>query len=293
MDAWQLCHLAPSLVLPMRPDEATGLLIADVGLDRRRLRFGTRFGDRDFTKGRRTFEVPFPSELVPLLRAAVGTRAAGPLLRKRAIFEGRERPAVDIVAPGDVEAIYEADLLAGEGGEWVTSEQDTKVVLRRVLRRAGGVSTDDLSREFGKVLRRLETDPGVRFYDARSAVTTDMNRAGVPELELRYLTGHTTGDILNEYVTLDPKGAWPPTSARSVPCSKRSPSERRSSWDVIDTNSMDRARLTASSPRKAGAIRPGRRRPMAILYLDRRFDLIEDGDRAAVICEPKAGVSNG
>jgi hypothetical protein len=34
-----------------------------------------------------------------------------------------------------------------------------------------------------------------------------MNRAGVPELELRYLTGHTTGDILNEYVTLDPEGA--------------------------------------------------------------------------------------
>src|SRR3954465_10897988 len=32
---------------------------------------------------------------------------------------------------------------------------------------------------------------------------------------------------------------------------------------------------------------------MPVLYLDRRFDLIEDGDQAAVICEPKAGVSNG
>jgi hypothetical protein len=34
-----------------------------------------------------------------------------------------------------------------------------------------------------------------------------MNRAGVPELELRYLTGHTTSDILNQYVTLDPETA--------------------------------------------------------------------------------------
>ena len=39
------------------------------------------------------------------------------------------------------------------------------------------------------------------------AVRSAMNRAGVPDLELRYLTGHTPGDILNAYVTLDPDGA--------------------------------------------------------------------------------------
>jgi hypothetical protein len=113
---------------------------------------------------------------------------------------------LNIVTPGEVAATYEAALLAAERGT-VLSEPDCKVVLRRVLRRAGRVCTDILSREFGKILGGLKTDPGVRFYDARSAVTTDMNRAGVPELELRYLTGHTTCDILNEYVTLDPEGA--------------------------------------------------------------------------------------
>jgi integrase len=205
MDAWQLCHLAPSLVLPMRPEEAAGLLIADVELDRRRLRFGTRFGDRDFTKGRRSFEVPFPPELEPIFQACIGARAAGPLLRRRPCFEGRERPMVHLVAPGDVEAAYEAALL-GAGRGTVQSEQDAKAVLRRLLRQAGGISTDNLAREFGKVLRCVKADPGVRFSDTRSAVTTDMNRAGVPELELRYLTGHTTSDILNEYVTLDPDG---------------------------------------------------------------------------------------
>lgn len=58
MDAWQLCHLVPSLILPMCLDEVTGLLVTD--FDRRRLRSWTRFGDRDFNKGRRTFEMPFP-----------------------------------------------------------------------------------------------------------------------------------------------------------------------------------------------------------------------------------------
>lgn len=34
-----------------------------------------------------------------------------------------------------------------------------------------------------------------------------MKNANVPLLELRYLTSHTTKDILNEYVGLDPVGA--------------------------------------------------------------------------------------
>src|SRR5262245_38746391 len=35
MDLWQLCHLAPLLVLPLRPDEDTALLISDVDFSRR------------------------------------------------------------------------------------------------------------------------------------------------------------------------------------------------------------------------------------------------------------------
>jgi integrase len=206
MDAWQLCHLAPSLVLPMRPDEATGLLVEDVDFGRLRLRFGTRFGDRDFNKGRRAFEVPFPPELVPIFRACAGGRSTGPLLRRRPVFEGRERPPISFNEAGDVGAAYGAALLAADRGT-VLTEQDAKVVFRRLLGRAGGASPDQLAREFKGLLRALGSDPGVRFYDSRAAVTTDMNRAGVPEPELRYLTGHATDDVLNDYVAMDPDGA--------------------------------------------------------------------------------------
>jgi integrase len=205
MDAWQLCHLAPSLVLPIRPDEATGLLIGDVDLGRGRLRFGTRLGGRDFNKGRQAFEVPFPAQLATLFRWCIGGRLSGPLLRNRAAYEGRGRPGLLGSGAEGLEAAFDSALAHARGA--VQSEQDAKTVFRDVLRRAGGASPDGMSREFKGLLRSQGLGAGIRFYDARAAVTTEMNRAGVPDLELRYLTGHATGDILNRYVTLDPDGS--------------------------------------------------------------------------------------
>jgi integrase len=206
MDAWQLCHLAPSLVLPMRPEEATGLLIADVDLARRRLRFGTRLGGRDFTKGRQSFEIPFPVELIPLLTACKDQRVAGPLFRRRPVFEGREQPDLIVSEIGEIESAFEAELAAANPGT-VQTEQDAKILFRGILRHLGSASPDGLSKEFGRLRRLVGLDEGVRLYDARAAVTTEMNRAGVPQLELRYLTGHATGDILNVYVCLDIDGS--------------------------------------------------------------------------------------
>lgn len=48
---------------------------------------------------------------------------------------------------------------------------------------------------------------GATFSALRSSVTTAMHLANLPHLEMRYLTGHTTSDILNEYTILDPVGA--------------------------------------------------------------------------------------
>jgi integrase len=204
MDAWQICHLVPSLVLPMRPDEATGLLVGDVDFERCRLRFGTRLGGRDFNKGRQTFEVPFPGQLATLFRCCIGGRRSGPLLRSRAAFEGRSRPGNDDSDAAGIERAF-GSALADTRGE-VQSEQDAKAIFRAVLRRAGGASPDELAREFRRLLPSRGLADGIRFYDARAAVTTEMNRAGVPGLELRYLTGHATSDILNSYVSLDPDG---------------------------------------------------------------------------------------
>src|SRR5262249_2927074 len=89
MDAWQLCHLALFLVLPMRPGEAAGLLISDVDADEGWLKFGTRFEGNDFTKGKVSFNLPFPDELKGILQACIGGRREGPLLRSRQAFLGR------------------------------------------------------------------------------------------------------------------------------------------------------------------------------------------------------------
>jgi hypothetical protein len=89
MDRWQLCQFAIGLVLALRPDEYTGLLVSEVDFSQRTLHFGTRLSGWDFNKGRRSFQVPFPDVLEPLLRQCVAGRGDGPLLRKRTVVEGR------------------------------------------------------------------------------------------------------------------------------------------------------------------------------------------------------------
>jgi site-specific recombinase XerD len=89
----------------------------------------------------------------------------------------------------------------------VQAEQDRKILFRRFLRRLGGVSEDSLASEFKKLLVALSLDKGISLYTLRTATTTAMLRGNVPHLELRYLTGHSTNDILNTYTSLDPTGA--------------------------------------------------------------------------------------
>lgn len=48
---------------------------------------------------------------------------------------------------------------------------------------------------------------GATLYSLRSSVTTSMKNANLPHLEMRYLTSHSTNDILNVYATLNPVGA--------------------------------------------------------------------------------------
>jgi hypothetical protein len=44
--------------------------------------------------------------------------------------------------------------------------------------------------------------PHVKYYEMRGAISTELAQAGVSHLVSRYVTGHTTRDIMNEYVTL-------------------------------------------------------------------------------------------
>jgi integrase len=205
MDGWQLCQLALSLVLPLRPDEAAGLIVSDVNFEKGWLEFGARFQDCNFTKARTAFVLPFPPELLTVLLACVAGRAEGPLLRDRRAFERGVAKAVD--SAEHLRRLYEAEL-SRQPADAVQTEQDRKVVFRRLLRRLGGVSEGALGREFKDLLTSAGVkNEGTSLYSLRHAMTTEMNRAGVPHLELRYLTGHSAADILNAYTTLDPVGA--------------------------------------------------------------------------------------
>jgi hypothetical protein len=64
-----------------------------------------------------------------------------------------------------------------------------------------------MSKEFKKLLSALGITNGATFYTLRGSVTTAMKSANLPHLEMRYLTSHSTNDILNAYATLDPIGA--------------------------------------------------------------------------------------
>jgi hypothetical protein len=205
MDRWQLAQLATSFVLPSRPDEIGGLLIGDVDLQKSWFRFGELMKDCNFTKARTSFVLPFAAELHPIIRACIGNRVEGPLFRNRRAFGGIQR-IEPVQSLEQLRQLFDADLLR-QPAEAVQAEQDRKILFRRFLRRLGGVSEDALATEFKKLLVALSLDKGISLYALRTATTTAMLRANVPHLELRYLTGHSTNDILNTYTTLDPIGA--------------------------------------------------------------------------------------
>lgn len=205
MDAWQLCHLTPLALLPLRFEDLAGAVVADVDLADRSWTIGTRLQGNDFTKGRMTWRLPLPIELCDVLAVTIGERTNGPLFRSRADWSGRKQRRLRFDTPDEFAALCESGLHQASGAD-VATEQDRKALVRSILRRCGGVSTDIVARELRLVYRAAGIADGVRPYDVRAAVTDDMHRADLRHLELRYLTGHTVNDILKQYTGLDPVG---------------------------------------------------------------------------------------
>ena len=202
MDRWQLCHLAMALVLPLRPEDFSGLLISEVKFTDCTLSFGRRLSGWDFNKGQQTFNVPYPPELDSLLRICAGDRPDGPLLRQRTIFEGRRQPKITINSTEEIRDRSNGTLAVAKPGE-IEAAQDGKRLFRRLLRDMGGVSPDSLAKEFRLLLTQLESPDRARFYELRGSVNTDLNTAGVSHLFQLYVTGHAVdGEILSRYVSL-------------------------------------------------------------------------------------------
>lgn len=205
MDRSQLCQLALSMVLPLRPDEAAGLLISDLNFEKGWLEFSARLKDANFNKGKTAFYLPFPEELRPILRACIADRFEGPVLQSRRVLEGK-KTVEGVSSMEHLVQLYEAELLNQPVGT-IQAEHDRKLLFRALLSRLGGVSEDALNKEVKKLLTNVGIKNGSTMYTLRSSVTTAMHRANLPHLEMRYLTGHTTSDIMNEYTSLDPVGA--------------------------------------------------------------------------------------
>jgi integrase len=204
MDRWQLCTLAPSLILPMRPDEAVGLLVEDVDFGHQELLFGVNLGDVNFTKKKVSFRLPFPADLRPILVAAIEGRGGGPLLRSRRAFDAGTQG--DVVSPAALKTLFDERLLAAKPGT-VQTDHDRKLLFRRLLRELGGVAEDTMNREFKSLLAAAGIGNGATLYTLRSSVTTSMSiGAKLAHLELTYLTSHSTRDILNRYTGLDIHG---------------------------------------------------------------------------------------
>ena len=202
MDPWQLCQLGVALVLPLRPEDYTGLLISEVNFSTRLLYFGTRLDGWDFSKGQQSFCVPFPPVLEPLLRRCVDGRSEGPLLRQRTIVDHRRRPKLLVDSIEHVRDSFAGAMAGAKLGE-IQGKQDGKRLFRRLLRAMGGVSPDSLAKEFDTLLAHVEVPAGARFYDLRGSASTDLKDAKVDPLIQKYVTGHSLdADIMSRYVSL-------------------------------------------------------------------------------------------
>lgn len=162
--------------------------------------FRARFGGCDFTKGHTSFRLPFPPELVPVLKACIGGRSEGPLLRKPMLFYGRHQYPV-VKSAAEIQGLVDRRLQALRPDD-VACANDRKNVFRKVLSDLGCVSTDQLAASFKRLAHHVGLND-VTLKTLRNSATTSMDAAGLSHLAMRYLTSHTTSDILNEYATLD------------------------------------------------------------------------------------------
>jgi integrase len=207
MDPWQLCQLALSVVLPLRPDEAAGLLIADVDFDHDWLLFGANLSDVNFTKERLAFRLPFPPQLRPVLVRCIGDRKEGALLRDRKAFVRAPDAQSAVASLTDLADRFNDKLLRQRPGK-IKQDHDRKRLFRRFLRELGGVSEDMMGKAFKQVASAAGLASNLTLYALRKATTTTMKQdAKLDLLELRYLTSHSTSDIMHHYTPLDIKGA--------------------------------------------------------------------------------------
>ena len=182
------------------PDEWTGLLVSDVDFSKQLIRSQTRFEGRDFNKGRQSFCISFPPHLEPLLRRCIGGRTEGPLLRSRSVFTASRRSRIEVHSFAELEGPTRSPSSRRSQGNdhFRTRRQGT---LPATSATNGRDFPDTLGTEFKRLV--VGDTRSITIRDLRSSISTEMNEAGMSHLALRYVTGHSTNDVLNSYVKVD------------------------------------------------------------------------------------------
>ena len=193
----ELLVVALYVLLADRADELAGLCIGDVDLVRRHLLFGINNTDVNFNKGHTAFRIPFPQALDGLLGRLIAGRCQGPLIRQVSWQKPGKDQSVDLVAAWQAEA--------AKTPSRVRTSNDKKELFREVMRINGGASADYLGKLFAKVAKKAGLR-GIQPGFCRDSATHLMERSGMTHLSLRYLTCHSTNDILNTYTGLDIDG---------------------------------------------------------------------------------------
>jgi len=182
MDDWQFMSLSILLVLPIRLEDVSGLIISDVDFNKQQIRFSSRFGGSDFNKGKVNVLFPLPDELMPLLQMLVGERVEGPLFLNRKICLGKSSRKYTFDSTSELEQQYHDELFKAPKGTVLNSAY--------------------VGKQLRQVIGKVESG---RPYDLRGSITQEMKEAGIPLLELRYLTEHSVSDIINVYSGLNPE----------------------------------------------------------------------------------------
>lgn len=212
MDEWELLALAWLLVMPLRNGELVGILCREVDTVQCAIAIGTRMDGGDFTKGRTSFKVYYPDALNPIMQAAIHSRIDEPLILTRR--RRRSRPRWIRQSGESIGDLFQR-AVAEDGSTQALA--DRKALFRQVLRDLGGSDEDEVYRAFKNCCTKAGLGSGIRVHDTRHAVTQLLYASGVDDRTIRYVTGHTTKDILNEYIALEPRRTLEPFWERIEP----------------------------------------------------------------------------
>ena len=203
MDLWELTHLSALLILPLRHDDHSGVLVSDVNWTSKTLSIGTRFGGSDFTKAHVSYSIPLHPLLLQLWSICADQRPDGILFRTpKSCRKPTAKDRTKFSSRREVEECV-ATALQSCNADDVQTEYDRKRVIRKYFTTIGGMSPSDVGRALTRLFNRAGLPDGNYPYQLKGSTSQSMRESGMPHFELRYFTGHTTADIMNEYVGLE------------------------------------------------------------------------------------------